>query len=37
MTTVFIAGSISITRLHEKVQERIAGIVASGLDVGGLG
>ncbi|HAE50053.1 MAG: transcriptional regulator [Tistrella sp.] len=33
MTTVFIAGSISITRLHEKVQERIAGIVASGLDV----
>ena len=29
MTTVFIAGSISITHLHEKVQERINKIVSS--------
>lgn len=29
MTTVFIAGSISISRLHEKVQERIGKIVSS--------
>lgn len=33
MTTVFIAGSISISRLHAKVQERIAKVVASNLDV----
>jgi predicted XRE-type DNA-binding protein len=33
MTTVFIAGSISISRLHPKVQERIKNIVASELDV----
>jgi predicted XRE-type DNA-binding protein len=33
MTTVFIAGSISISRLHEKVQERINNIIASDLDV----
>ena len=33
MTTVFIAGSISISRLHEKVQERIGKIVSSDLDV----
>lgn len=33
MTTVFIAGSISISRLHEKVQERINNIVSSDLDV----
>lgn len=33
MTTVFIAGSISISRLHEKVQERISKIVSSGFDV----
>lgn len=33
MTTVFIAGSISISRLHEKVQERIRNIVSSGLNV----
>lgn len=33
MTTVFIAGSISISRLHEKVQERINKIVTSNLDI----
>ena len=33
MTTVFIAGSISISRLHEKVQERIGKIVSQDLDV----
>ncbi|RWJ43116.1 XRE family transcriptional regulator [Mesorhizobium sp.] len=33
MTTVFIAGSISISRLHEKVRERIGKIVSSDLDV----
>jgi predicted XRE-type DNA-binding protein len=33
MTTVFIAGSISISRLHEKVQERINKIVSSDLNV----
>lgn len=33
MATVFIAGSISINRLHAKVRERIANVVASGLDV----
>ena len=33
MTTVFIAGSISIGHLHEKVQERINRIVASGFSV----
>ena len=33
MTTVFIAGSISISRLHEKVQERINNIVSSNLNV----
>lgn len=33
MTTVFIAGSISISRLHEKVQERISNIVSSDLNV----
>jgi hypothetical protein len=33
MTTVFIAGSISISRLHKKVQERIGKIVSSNLDV----
>ena len=33
MTTVFIAGSISISRLHEKVQERINNIVSSDLNV----
>jgi predicted XRE-type DNA-binding protein len=33
MTTVFIAGSISISRLHEKVQERINRIVSSDLNV----
>lgn len=33
MTTVFIAGSISISRLHEKVQERIGKIVTSDLSV----
>jgi len=33
MTTVFIAGSISISRLHQKVQERISKIVSSDLDV----
>jgi hypothetical protein len=33
MTTVFIAGSISINRLHKKVQERIGKIVSSDLDV----
>lgn len=33
MTTVFIAGSISISRLHEKVQERINEIVSSNLNV----
>lgn len=33
MTTVFIAGSISINHLHKNVQERIGKIVCSGLDV----
>lgn len=33
MTTVFIAGSISINRLHKKVQERIGKIVSANLDV----
>lgn len=33
MTTVFIAGSISISRLHEKVQERINNIVSSGFNI----
>lgn len=33
MSTVFIAGSISISRLHAKVQERINKIVSSGFKV----
>jgi hypothetical protein len=33
MTTVFIAGSISISRLHEKVQDRIHNIVSSNFNV----
>ncbi|WP_025673028.1 helix-turn-helix domain-containing protein [Salinivibrio socompensis] len=33
MTTVFIAGSISISRLHEKVQERIHKVVSSDFNV----
>jgi predicted XRE-type DNA-binding protein len=33
MTTVFIAGSISISRLHAKVQQRISKIVSSNLNV----
>ena len=33
MTTVFIAGSISISRLHEKVADRISKIVSSDFDV----
>jgi predicted XRE-type DNA-binding protein len=33
MTTVFIAGSISISRLHEKVVDRINKIVSSDFDV----
>jgi predicted XRE-type DNA-binding protein len=33
MTTVFIAGSISINRLHESVQERINKIVSFDFDV----
>lgn len=33
MTTVFIAGSISISRLHEKVQERINRIVSLNFEV----
>jgi hypothetical protein len=33
MTTVFIAGSISISRLDEKVQERINKIVSSDFNV----
>lgn len=33
MTTVFIAGSISISRLHEKVQERIRKVVFSDFDI----
>lgn len=33
MTTVFIAGSLSISRLHEKVAERITKVVASDLAV----
>ncbi len=33
MTTVFIAGSISISRLHVKVQERINKIVSSDFDI----
>lgn len=33
MTTVFIAGSINIKHLHEKVKERIATIAESGFNV----
>lgn len=33
MTTVFIAGSISISRLHEKVADRISKIVSSDFNV----
>ncbi|HEY4356874.1 MAG TPA: XRE family transcriptional regulator [Acidobacteriaceae bacterium] len=33
MTTVFIAGSISISNLHEKVQERISKIVSSDFNI----
>lgn len=33
MTTVFIAGSISISRLHEKVRSRIAKVVASSFEI----
>lgn len=33
MATVFIAGSISIRRLHAMVRERIANVVASNLDI----
>ncbi|HEY8334268.1 MAG TPA: hypothetical protein VIQ05_10800 [Tardiphaga sp.] len=33
MTTIFIAGSISISRLHDKVRQRIANIAASDFDV----
>ncbi|MER8440108.1 helix-turn-helix domain-containing protein [Mesorhizobium sp. M1312] len=33
MTTVFIAGSIAISRLHEKVKARIEKIVDSDLDI----
>lgn len=33
MTTVFIAGSISISRLHEKVQDRINKIVSSNFNI----
>ena len=33
MTTIFIAGSISISRLHDQVKQRIATIAASDLDV----
>ena len=33
MTTVFIAGSISISRLHERVQERIGKIASSDFNV----
>jgi hypothetical protein len=33
MTTVFIAGSIAISRLHDKVKKRIENVVASNLDV----
>src|SRR5437762_14230061 len=33
MTIVFIAGSISISNLHEKVRERINRIVSSGFNV----
>src|SRR5579872_957533 len=33
MTTVFIAGSMSISHLHEKVRKRIGKIVSSDLDV----
>ncbi|UYK80801.1 XRE family transcriptional regulator [Xanthomonas sacchari] len=33
MTTVFIAGSISISCLHQKVQERINNIISSDLNV----
>lgn len=33
MTTVFIAGSISISRLHDKVKIRIEKLAASNLDV----
>lgn len=33
MTTVFIAGSISISQLHEKVKERINNIVSADLNV----
>lgn len=33
MATVFIAGSISISRLHDKVKKRIENVVASDLEV----
>ena len=33
MTTVFIAGSIAIKRLHDKVRQRIAKAVTGGLSV----
>jgi len=33
MTTVFIAGSISISRLHEKVKKRIENVITSDLEV----
>lgn len=33
MTTVFIAGSIAISKLHDKVKARIENIVASNLDI----
>lgn len=33
MSTVFIAGSISISRLHDKVKKRIENVVDSDLDV----
>lgn len=33
MTTVFIAGSIAISKLHEKVKSRIEKIVASDFDI----
>ena len=33
LTTIFIAGSISITRLHPKVQKRIQNIVSSNFEV----
>jgi hypothetical protein len=33
MTTIFMAGSISISQLHDKVRRRIANIAASDFDV----